>query len=177
MIKLWMTLVAASYVVVEYTNVVTERRLKESLKYIERSESGNIADARAWIADFKIRNTENIKNASSVSHDHEKHDELWGKIENMALNEEGARSHAIRLFHFYSHTATCAETHVCDRDILCVHFAESIGEDYMMFADLVDLWERTSFRKGLAIVDVFLDKCAEIERKRPAITLLDSGMP
>ena len=163
-IKLAMAFFAACYVLVEYSNVVEERKVKESLDYIQRGESGEIANAKIWIDHFKLRYAKKL-NEGLDSKDPNKFERIMSELEEKALEEEGAGKRVIRLFHFYADVAACTETEICNSSLLCGHYLDDIGQHYMIFANLIDSWQEIAFRERMEKINAFIDSCSDSHRK------------
>lgn len=165
-ITIILALLAGIYVVREYLEDLKNQRVANSLEYIQRIQSGDVAEARRsfdlfWIDNVEIveatRSNDKAISAAAIS-------ELQKKVEDPGVNP-GGRENIIRMFYFYSDIAACSNLGLCDTDTLCAYFGGDIRNFHVLTGGFMEVWERVSFEEPIQEIILFVDRCPKVKVK------------
>lgn len=158
---LFFAVVAGLYVLVEYRDTQQEGRLKQTLSYIQRVQSGDVADARRWFDVFWLKHStlRDEFNAADAAGDNTQAKAALNKLEKAASADPQGAENIMRMFYFYSDLSACSNLGICDRETACAMFLDDIGNHHFFFADFVNKWTKVSFSGKMDEVMKFVESC------------------
>ena len=154
-------LVGGFYVLLEYWDAQEEGRLKQTLSYVQRVQSGDVADARRWFDEFWLRNVKLVSDfrAADSAQNPQEVEAILRKLVETAQDDEDGTSNIMRMFYFYADLASCTNLGICDKDTACSMFEDDIANHYFFFSDFLDEWIKISFGGKMSEIEKFISSC------------------
>jgi|GEM_PF-4771573 len=154
-------LIGGLYVLLEYWDAQEEGRLKQTLSYIQRVQSGDVADARRWFDRFWLNNAtlvDEFRKADSAG-DTNGVETALRNLEEAARKDASGTDNIMRMFYFYTDLASCTNLGICDKPTACSMFQDDIGNHYFFFSGFLEEWTKISFAGKMAEIEEFVSSC------------------
>ncbi|MCX2865629.1 hypothetical protein OOZ63_27795 [Paucibacter sp. PLA-PC-4] len=123
-LTLLLALVAGVVTLLQYTSAVDDARSKETLKYVDRSQSEHIGKAHttlnAVMLDKALRDEFDKKLIAALKPPHEL------SALDAFVSKHGLREHVLTLVDLYMNLAGCVKAGVCDEKLACDFFVSDI---------------------------------------------------
>lgn len=145
---------------VQYLDYKKERRVSETLKFIERYSKAPYFQAQTKLNGVWINKTEEMEEILIQNNKTKK--EIDGEFSEFIvnqINQNEIREHFLIMMFFYESLAVCAEKHLCDVDTTLAFFGKSIvGFYHQHFPFILHLREETNNARLAISIETFSKK-------------------